>query len=195
MKSDNTTILAIIIVMVLIVSSAFTIYYVRNKEGYTYKDFKVEKTPTGWSVLAFVNEQPYLLNLRHDPKSIKDIPIEKNVRKQLLSKPTLYLTVHPNMTGNTVIAAIEIANIISRRLGIFNIETIGALTEFVPNNPTPIITCNSITQNKNVLWLRTGPETKVFLENECIIVQGTTEEEITKAADRLIYEVLTIVKS
>ncbi len=193
MKSDNTTIIAIIIVLLIIISSAFTIYYIRNKDGYTYKDFKVEKTPTGWSVLAFVNEQPYLLNLRHDPKSIDNIPIEKNVRKQLLSKPTLYLTVHPNMTGNTVIAAIEIANIISRRLGIFNIETIGALTYPVENNPTPVITCKDITQNKNVLWLRLGEKTKVFLENKCIIVQGITEEEITRAADRLIYETLTIV--
>jgi len=192
MKSDNTTIIAIIIVLLIITSSAFTIYYVRNQDNYTYKDFKVEKTPIGWSVLAFVNEQPYLLNLRHDPRSIEDIEIDKNIRKQLLSKPTLYLTVHPNATGNSVIAAVEIANIISRRLGIFNIETIGALTEYVPNNPTPIITCNHITPNKNVLWLRLGPKTKVFLENECIIVQGTTEEEITRAADRLIYEVLTI---
>ena len=96
------------------------------------------------------------------------------------------------MKGTSVIAAVEIANIISRKLGIFNIETIGALTGYV-NNATPVITCKNITSKANVVWLRIGLETKVFLEKDCIIIQGTTEEEIARAADRLIYEVLTIV--
>ena len=192
MNTDKSTIIAVIIVIIIIVTASFVIYKIRNRDNYNYKDFKVQKTSFGWSVLAFVNDQPYLLNLRYDPKSVENITIDKNVRTQLLSKPTAYLTVNPDMKGTSVIAAVEIANIISRKLGIFNIETIGALTEYV-NNATPIITCNNITQKVNVIWLRTGLETKVFLEKECIIIQGTTEEEIARAADRLIYEVLTIV--
>ena len=192
MNTDKSTIIALIIVIIILVTASFIIYKIRNRDNYNYKDFKVQKTSFGWSVLAFVNDQPYLLNLRYDPKSVENITIDKNVRTQLLSKPTAYLTVNPDMKGTSVIAAVEIANIISRKLGIFNIETIGALTEYV-NNATPIITCNNITQKVNVIWLRTGLETKVFLEKECIIIQGTTEEEIARAADRLIYEVLTIV--
>ena len=192
MNTDKSTVIAVIIVIVIIVTASFVIYNIRHRDNYIYKDFKVQKTSFGWSVLAFVNEQPYLLNLRYDPKSVENITIDKNVRKQLLSKPTAYLTVNTDMKGTSVIAAVEIANIISRKLGIFNIETIGALTGYV-NNATPVITCNNITPKANVIWLRTGLETKVFLEKECIIIQGTTEEEIARAADRLIYEVLTIV--
>ncbi len=192
-EEKKTGVIALIVVLIIIGALGIAFYKIRYRDNYTYKDFKVEKTPTGWAVLAFVNEQPYLLNLRHDPKSIEDIEINKNIREQLLSKPTSYITLKPNLTGKSVIAAVEIANIISRRLGIFNIETIGAITEPIEDNPTPIITCNDITPYQNVIWLRIGKETKVFLENECIIVQGTEEEEITRAADRLIYEVLTIV--
>ena len=192
MNTDKSTIIAVVIVIIILVTASFVIYNIRHRDNYTYKDFEVQKTSFGWSVLAFVNEQPYLLNLRYDPKSVENITIDKNVRKQLLSKPTAYLTVNTDMKGTSVIAAVEIANIISRKLGIFNIETIGALTGYV-NNATPVITCKNITPKTNVIWLRTGLETKVFLEKECIIIQGINEEEIARAADRLIYEVLTIV--
>ena len=46
----------------------------------------------------------------------------------------------------------------------------------------------------NVALLKLGEETKVYLEKDCVILQGETEEDITRAADRFVYHILEVMK-
>jgi len=137
----------------------------------------------------------YNLELRYDPKSVQDVAIDESAVKTVLSSQEVYLTVDPNMTGQTVIAMIELGRIIGTKYNLFNIPTAGALTSSDEGNQT-IITCNDATQNSTVLWFKTGSETKIYKNSNqyCMIIQGTTEEDIMRAADRFVYQLVGILK-
>ena len=164
----------------------------KDPNSYKYNDFKIQKIPTGWATWAYKDDQPYYLQLRHDPKTLEDINIDEEVRDLVLSKNTLIVTVDPNLTSRSVIGAIEIANVLGRRLGLYNIQVVGAVTKFA-NEGTVVATCNDVNEAKNVVLLNLGNKTEVYLDNNCIIVEGVTEEDITRSADRLIYEVLEVM--
>ncbi len=198
-EEKKSGLIALIIVLILSISIGVIAYKMVNKDKYTYtspsgEKFKVEKLSMGYSIRSYVGDQPYDIRLRNDPKNLENITIEPNIKNKILSKQTIYFTIDPkeNLTSISTIGAIEISNIINRRLGIFNKETLGATTEFA-NNFTEVVNCNNITKTIGVIWLRRGPETKVFSEKDCVIVQGTDEWEIVRAADRLSAQILTIM--
>ena len=197
---EKTTIMAVSIFLIIIAITSFLIFRTASEEdpnNYVYNDFRIIKNTdiVGYTVVAYLDKQQYNLKLRNDPPNTENITVEGNPRTIILSKPTVYLTMEPNLTSKSVIAALEVANIISRKLGIYNKETIGAITRPVPDNPITIATCDNVTLQENVILFRIGDETKVFLEKSCIIVQGTNEWEIIRASDRLVYDILEVFKS
>src|SRR3989344_1851955 len=185
--------LMIIIAVVVVLAALSPLVIIKNPNKYDYNDFKIEKTSTGWMTWAYKGEQPYQLQLRHDPKTLEDILLDSEIRELVLSKPTLATTLDPNLTSRAVLGAIDIANILGRRLGLYGIQVIGATTEFA-NNGTYVINCSDVQENLNVAVLKLGEETKVYLEDSCIILQGETEEDINRAADRFIYQILGVMK-
>lgn len=198
-EERKTGLIALIIVILIFGSLGIIAYKIINKDKYTYtspsgEEFNLEKLPIGYSIKTFVKDQPYDIRLRNDPKSLENVTIEPNIKNKILSKQTIYFTIDPkeNLTSKSTIAAVEISGVISRRIGIFNKETLGATTEFA-NKETEIINCNNVTKEIGVIWLKIGLETKVSSENDCIIVQGTNEDELIRAADRLTYQILGIM--
>jgi len=196
MDTENKT--AGIIVIILIVAVGSGIFFLGNEENpdeYVYNNFRVFKNPTmGYTVVAYVQEQPYHLNLRNDPKNTENITIDSRIRSLILLKPATAFTLDPDLTSIPVLGATEMATILGTRLGLYNKQVIGAVTSPPENDPvTPVIDCENISDSVNVVRLQLGPETKVFLEkNGCIIVQGTNEWEIVRASDRLIYHILEV---
>lgn len=185
--------LMILVAVILALAALSPLVIIKNPNEYTYNDFKLQKSPTGWVTWAYKGKQPYLLQLRHDPKTLENITIDKEIRDLVLSKPALATTVDPNLTSRAVLGAIDIANILGRRLGLYGIQVIGATTEFA-NSGTSVIDCSDIQENLNVAVLKLGEETKVYVEDDCIILQGETEEDITRAADRFIYNILEVME-
>ena len=182
----------IIAAIVLLLAALSPLVMKKNPKEYNYNDFKLQKTPTGWVTWAYKGEQPYLLQLRHGPKTLENISIDENIRDLVLSKPSLATTVDNNLTSRAVIGAMDIANILGRRLGLYGIQVIGATTEFA-NEGTYVINCNDVQENMNVAVLRLGEKTEIKLEEECIIIQGETEEDINRAADRFVYNILEVM--
>ncbi len=189
MKERNILIIAAII---LALSALSPLLMFKDPNEYDYNNFKLQKIPTGWMTWAYKGEQPYQLQLRHDPRTLENISVDPKVRDLILSKQALATTIDPNMTSRAVLGAIDIANILGRRLGLYGIQVIGATTEFA-NNGTYVVDCSDIQENLNVALLKLGDETKVYLENNCIILQGETEEDINRAADRFVYHILTVM--
>lgn len=183
-----------LIVLIFITGGIFFLTNEENPDEYVYNDFRVFKNPTiGYTVVAYVKDQPYHLNLRNDPKNTLNITIDSNVRNLILLKPKTYFTIDPNLNSIPVLGASEMATILGRRLGLYNKEVVGAITSPIVNDTvTLVINCNNVTQQQNVVKLQLGSETKVFLDNNCIIVQGADEWEIVRASDRLIYHVLEV---
>jgi hypothetical protein len=190
MKEKNIIIIAAII---LGLASLSPLVFFEDKNEYDYDNFKVQRTPTGWLTWVYKGEQPYLVQLRHDPETLENITIDSNIRGLVLSKPALATTVGLNLTARATIGAIDIANILGRRLGLIGIQVIGATTEFA-NEQTYVINCDDVQENLNVAVLRLGNKTSVHLEKDCIILEGETEEDITRAADRFVYQILEVMK-
>jgi hypothetical protein len=184
--------LIIIVAIIFLLVSLSPLALMKNPNEYNYNGFKIQKIPTGWATWAYKGEQPYFLQLRHQPRDLEDIEVDPEIRDLILSKEGLALTIHSNLTSRAVLGAMDIANILGRRLGLYGIQAIGATTEYA-NDGTPVITCNEIDDAMNVAWLKLGNKTQIYLENNCIIIEGQTEEDITRAADRLIYNILQVM--
>ncbi|MBI2508202.1 hypothetical protein HYV89_04580 [Candidatus Woesearchaeota archaeon] len=190
MKERN---IMIIVAVVLALAALSPLVIIKNPNEYEYNNFKLQKSPTGWVTWAYKGEQPYLLQLRHDPKTLENITVDDRIRDLVLSKPALATTIDPNLTSRAVLGAIDIANILGRRLGLYGIQVIGATTEFA-NNGTYVIDCSDVQKDLNVAVLKLGEKTEIKLEGNCIIIQGATEEDINRAADRFIYEIIEVME-
>jgi hypothetical protein len=182
----------IIVAIILGLASLSPLVFIKDKNEYNYNDFKIQRSPTGWVTWAYKGEQPYLLQLRHDPRTLENVTITPDIKDLVLSKPALATTVGLNLTSRAALGAIDIANILGRRLGLIGIQVIGATTEFA-NEQTYIIDCTDVQEDLNVAWLKLGDKTSVHLEEDCIILEGETEEDITRAADRFVYHILDIM--
>lgn len=58
----------------------------------------------------------------------------------------------------------------------------------------PIINCDDATEHVPVLYFKQSNETKVYLENNCIMIEADSETDLLRAKDRLLYGYLKIVK-
>jgi hypothetical protein len=184
--------LIIIVAVVLVLASFSPLVFVKNKNEYNYNDFKIQRSPTGWVTWAYKGEQPYLLQLRHDPETLENVTLDPSIRELVLSKPALATTVGLDLSARATLGAIDIANVLGRRLNLIGIQIIGATTEFA-NEQTFVIDCSDVQENMNVALLKLGDKTAVHLEDNCIILEGETEEDITRAADRFVYHILEVM--
>ncbi len=58
----------------------------------------------------------------------------------------------------------------------------------------PVITCESSTNFVPVIYFKSSNETKVYLENNCIIAEALTQADVEKIKDRLVYGILGIIQ-
>jgi hypothetical protein len=192
-----------ILLLMLSLAAVGTLIISKNYEGddneYIFNEFRVIKNPTiGYTVVAYKGEQPYTLQLRNDPRNVTDISIDSQIRTLIMLKEAIFFTIDPDFNSIPVLGASEMANILGRRLGLYDKRVFGAITK-EPENSTNsgniIIDCGNVTRKANVVRLQLGDETKVFVkENGCIIVQGKDVWDIVRASDRLIYHVLEVIK-
>ncbi len=136
----------------------------------------------------------YTLALRNDPLSLEDIPVEGMVNTRIFGDEEVYVTINPNanLSSKTTIAALEIDKVIDNDY-LYSIPVHSAMTQENVQG-YPVKSCYDATDASTVIWLTLGSETKVYTEEYCIIIVGTNEDEIIRAADRFIYQLLGIMK-
>ncbi|MDD5178207.1 MAG: hypothetical protein PHT54_02905 [Candidatus Nanoarchaeia archaeon] len=188
----------IMIVIVLIAILAVIIISINLiKDQKKYNGFEVEKVVSqgyeGYTTKVYMNNiaEPFYVNTRYHPKDLEDIPYDSKI-KEKLNKKKIYITIDPtqNMTGKTTIAALEINNMVEP---VYNIEVLSALTKDIGNNMT-IMDCNSVTSENAVIWIKLGENNRVYTENNCVIIEGQTQDNLIKGADLLDFVVLGVVK-
>ncbi len=67
---------------------------------------------------------------------------------------------------------------------------------FTTNNSfnLPIITCNDATEAVPVVYFKYGNSTGIYVENNCIIAESSSEAGFIMAKDRLLYGILGVIK-
>lgn len=127
------------------------------------------------------------------PSDVQNIPADVEAFKLLQEKYEIDITSDVNITFKETIAlaehqmglTLEAYNIFLRK---------GFTTNSTFKPPIPIITCSDSTANVPVVYFRSGNATSIRLDNNCIIVQASTNAGFIKVKDRLLYGILGVMK-
>jgi hypothetical protein len=137
----------------------------------------------------------YDTSFRNGPKELEDLFIEDDVRKKIISKEKLFITINPELDAKAVLATVEVGRVVGNaEWGIFKIPTEVATT-VETGTSRPVKTCKSTSSRIGVILFRIGETTSVTSEDECIIVEGKDSDELIKAADKLAYTLLNVLPS
>lgn len=164
--------------------------FIFTKIGKIWKaDLRLEDPYKGWT-------RDYEIYFHYTPDEVMDIPSIQNSRnestapKVFLNSRYIYITTDPEYPAEVVLSGVEIAKIIAQ---VYEKEVIASLVR--PDNRTdaPVVTCDDVDQFTKVIHLKLGDKTEVYVDNGCVIVEGSTPEDLLKAAEKLTYEMLKIL--
>lgn len=204
-KNDGVKYFIIFLISILLVGGIYILFSEPNtavEDNYQYSNgnsifnvTKVSDTETHVPVnIGVLNDVIYTLVLRNDPLSLGDIPVEGAINTRIYGDEEIYVTINPNagLTSKTTIAALEIDRTIDNDY-LYGIPVHSAMTQENAQG-YPVKSCYDGTDASTVIWLTLGSETKVYTEEYCIIIVGTDENEIIRATDRFLYQLLGIMK-
>lgn len=211
-EDENRNIKALLYVITFLILITGVIFFLFGENSifgdkYTYENkntgdkfsFKKEKidenlvlhTLTAYSIYQRTGHK-YDISFRNDPKELEALSID-DVRKNILGKERLYITLDPNYKGKAVVASVELARILGQaEWGVFKIPTSAATIEKT-NTTYPVVTCKDVSSRVGVIWLRLGNTTSVTSYKGCVIVEGTDYDNLIKAADKLAYYLLGVM--
>ena len=204
-KKDSTFYLILVFIGILLAGGIYVFfsepstavqdnYQYSNGES-TFNITKVSDTETHIPLnIGVLDKIGYTLVLRNDPLSLENIPLEGNINTRIYGDEEIYVTINPNanLSAKATVAALEIDKIIDNEY-LYGIPVHSAMT--LENKfGYPVKSCYDGTDASTVIWLTLGSETKVYTEEYCIIIVGTDEDELIRAADRMIYQLLGIMQ-
>ncbi len=198
-KSERQLAIILIIMGILLLSLFFGIIYYKKayeKAFFTYNGFNFKMIKNGYQVSIYINEQktPNTIILRSDPRDIEDIPVDP-LAYLLPKKEQIFTTINPydNLTGVTTIAVLELDKIIDNPF-LYRIPLNASFTLPYGNGEIEVKTCDDADEKTAVIWFRLEDETRVYEDDGCLIVAGVEEGDLIRAADRIIYTILGIMK-
>jgi len=168
-------------------------YKYSNGES-TFEVRRISENECQIKVFFSGDPKPYVVTTRYDPARLEDVNISRRGLNAIKDDKHVYFTIDPyaNMTGNTVIATMELGKFISNRF-FFNIPSSGAVTK--PYNNKTVVSCKDANQFMSVIELRLGDKNQIYSEHPgCIIIEGTNENELIRGADRLALYWIGVMK-
>jgi hypothetical protein len=198
MNKQSYIIIGVIIVLAIVASILYSGEKTPSNYSYSngYSTFNVDiisDSETKIPIYIEENNQEYILTMRNDPISLEDIELYGNLAQRITNDESVVITIDPNqgLEGKTVVAAYELINIIDNEL-LYNITVYTTVTEEYEDRV--VVTCDNANDENTVIFLTLGEETTVYAYDYCIIVMGTNEDNLIRAADRLAYHLIGIMQ-
>jgi hypothetical protein len=201
----NLIIIALIAVIVLV-----ALVYVPNLlkkhqlQSDSYNNFQFVKQPDGfWYTVVNKGNQPYQLPFYYHPRQLEDIVVDNTVRDKFFglkdNEGSIFITLDPGSTDNKiVIAGVEVARITGERFGLLDVPTRSAFTrpptDSSVNTETPVIGCKDANPKNLVVWIVVTNKNLVSSNGYCVILEAKSYNDTVKVADRLVYNLLGIMK-
>jgi hypothetical protein len=185
-KSKWGAVLVFFIAFIMISSIVGFIYSGQDNQ-FKYNGIKFIRTSTQWRT-TINNKQ---LTFDYFPSDVEQIELSNDVATILLNKPEIDTTSELNDTFSEEIA---LANYnMALTLNKLNIYVMGG---FTTNNTfnLPILTCKDATQAVPIVYFKQSNQTKITIENNCIIAEAKNNMDILRIKDRLLYSMLGITK-
>lgn len=197
-KTDNVGLIVIVFIGILIIAiiAFLMINPIFNKIVFKYNGYLIHKNIENglqYDIYLNLEGREVTLSLRSDPREVDKIPINTSFREIILNSYQIYTAIDPyaNMTAITSLAALEIDKIIDNSY-LYAIPVNSAFTREMGNYT--VKTCEDSKDKVGVILLELANKTEVIVKDKCIIINGKTEEDLIRAADRLVLTLLGIIK-
>lgn len=163
-------------------------------ETIEYNHFVFTKIDNTWYTQWQRNGQTFNIGLRYNPLEVENVPIEGNALSASFNRPVIYYTFDPNANSSEFkYLALAAAELGFSFVGAFGKNFTGAciVNETDACAERPIVDCSD--KDKSVIKLIGHGETKIILDDNCLILQGEGLE-LVRAADRALYQFYKIMK-
>jgi len=197
--SDKSSIKNIMLILIMIIGLLilfFSIKYFYHptpaEESYVYNGFKFTKVSSLWLTEIQLDNTLFRITTRYSPNELEHINVEPGIYEKIVGSKGIYFTVSGNLSSVSVLAITELGRIIGTRYGLLNIPSQAALTES-DDNETLVKTCKDAVNGTGVIWFKLGNTTAAYSDQNCVIIQGTEEWDIVKAADRVTFGLLGVM--
>ncbi len=176
---------------ILMVGSVFgLVFFGFGSGGATsmkYNDFKFVNKGNSWSTIVDGREAIFT----YFPSDVESVVIDSNVISRLENRLEIDATSDFN---DTFAEQISLAGYnMAITLNNFNIFVRQGFTAENDYN-FPVITCEDSTNFVPVIYFRSFNETKVYMEDNCIIAEALRQEDVERVKDRMVYGILGIIK-
>ncbi|MFH1971932.1 MAG: hypothetical protein ABIJ18_00465 [archaeon] len=196
-KQINYVIIGTVAVLMIM---AIGVYFIKEGSSGTYRYTNgnsvfdvniISESET--KIPIYIKDQSYIVTLRYDPASLEDIPLYGEPDRRLEQDDLVVITIDPeqNLTGKTIVAVYELEKFINNQF-FYNLPVYTAVTSEYKDSV--VVNCDHASNSQTVIMVTLGEETQVYTNNYCIVVMGTDEDEIMRAADRLAYNLLGIME-
>jgi hypothetical protein len=192
----------IIIGAIILLAVIASFVYTQNEEtsSYLYSNglttFNISIINEIETKISFFLEndvQEYTLTVRNDPASLEDIPLYGNLYQRIPNDQAVVITIDPEqeLEGKTIVAVYEIMNVLESEV-LYNKTVYTAVSREYEDKT--VVTCDNANDDNTVIFVTLGEETQVYGYDYCIIVMGTSEDELIRAADRLALHFVGIME-
>lgn len=189
MAFDKKTWMSLFIAVIMIVSViGFSLTFAEPPEQLEYNNYKFVRTNQGLRTeIKDTNVFFY-----HFPRDLESIPIDEGAKAALEGTRVLWVVYEP-----TDINAAEISDVLYYIEDVLNTVSDTYVQRGLMNNTgyvLPQINCANATTTVPVLTLTTGNETRISHENGCVLATAETPQEVYRAGDRILYQLLGVMK-
>ncbi len=191
----------------VVVVEDFNTLYQKTLDGqespinYKYNGFVFVKTNSTWDTIVLQKKNSTNGTILRDvylttyfaPKELEDIKFNNSARS-IVKNSGIYMTFDPKMGQYAVLAGIEVGKIIGNKNDLFNVPVIPAVSSNINyTGAYPFITCANATNTIGVIEFRVGDQAEIKSEGNCVIITGTTETDLVRSSDRLIFSLMGIM--
>jgi len=167
-----------------------------------YNSFLFTKQGNQWVTTIERNGQVYEAPFNYHPTELSGVKYNSSITNYMLHVPhsTFTIAVRPDAGSRPVLGGVNIARITGK---FYHVPTDSALyvePEFrniTETNNLPVVSCADATRSHVLIWIsKNETESVVKFDKDypnCIIVGGSTDEEILQSADTLAYKILGIM--
>jgi hypothetical protein len=174
-----------------------------TQNGYMYNGFAFvrEKPGSLWRTIAFRNGTQFEINFYFAPKELQDIAIPNDSYKKIIDSKKVILVLDNSLNadvkgpGAGAVAQIEVGKMIVNKFGILNIQTMTAVSPDTANSAgVPTASCANASKTTTVIQFALSNQTQITQDKTCIMVYGSTTNELIRAATRLSFQLVGIMR-
>jgi hypothetical protein len=155
-------------------------------QGYIYNGYSFVNFSGIWYSRVQKGNTTYEISFNNDPRSVEKIPVEGKLSSTFLDGDTIHITFDPDAREAKYITVANAGLSMSLIKG-FGYKLVASCTD----NESMVCQKNGVVQcgdpGRAVVYFKEDTETKIFLNESCITIQGSGPE-LVKAKDRLLLD-------